>query len=215
MYGHYMTGVHKRLSGQLETVTESKAKYCHMTRRSIDKFTKKELVMLNGKNIRWKERWMTLDDKMYGPFKILSTGHNDQYCKLKLPPSWKIPPTFNIALLERYRGKNPEREVIEMETDGAGWEMETVIGSGPSNEDATKHVFLVKWRGYSHEENTREMWDNVDQNARGLLEEYCAEIANMDKDKRFGKKWPRQKDDEGAGKRKSCKHRKSLVFTLL
>jgi hypothetical protein len=30
---------------------------------------------------------------------------------------------FNIALLERYLGKNPEREVIEIEADDAGWEM--------------------------------------------------------------------------------------------
>jgi len=28
-----------------------------------------------------------------------------------------------IVLLERYRGKNPERDIIEMEADDAGWKI--------------------------------------------------------------------------------------------
>jgi len=54
-------------------------------------------------------------------------------------------------LLERYREKNPEREVIKIEADNAGWKREKIIASGPSNEDAMKHVYLVKWEAYSHE----------------------------------------------------------------
>jgi hypothetical protein len=90
------------------------AKYYNKKRRSIETFKKGELVMLNGKNIRSKGRCKKLDDKMYGPFKILSVRHNNRYCKLELPPSWKIHPNFKISLLERDRGKNPEREVIEI-----------------------------------------------------------------------------------------------------
>jgi hypothetical protein len=88
-------------------------------RRSIEKFKKGKLEMLDVKNIRTKGRCRKLDDKMYGPFKILSVGHNDRYCKLALPAAWKIYPTFNISWLERYRGKNPEREVIEIEANDA------------------------------------------------------------------------------------------------
>jgi len=131
MYGHYMTEVHKKLSTQLENTRSLMAKYYDRKRRSIESFKKGELVMLNGKNMRSKGRCMKLDDKMYGPLKIVSVGHNNRYCKLELPTSWKIHPTFNISLLERYRGKNPEREVFEIETDDAGWTMEKVIASGP------------------------------------------------------------------------------------
>jgi len=56
--------------------------------------------MLNRKNIRSNGRCLKLDDKMYGRFRILLTGHNEQYWKLELPASWKIHPTFNVALLE-------------------------------------------------------------------------------------------------------------------
>jgi hypothetical protein len=94
-----MTGVPKRLSEQLEVVRESMAKYYDKKRRSIEKFKKGELVILSGKYIRSKGRCRKLDDKMYGPFKILSVGHNDRYCKLEMPAAWKIHPTFNMSLL--------------------------------------------------------------------------------------------------------------------
>jgi len=65
--------------------------------------------MLNGKNIRAKHRCKKVQDEMYGPLEVLSTGKNGRYCTIKLPESWKIHPTFNIALLERYRGTDPKK----------------------------------------------------------------------------------------------------------
>jgi hypothetical protein len=208
MYGHYMSGIHTKLSAQLETVRESMAKYYDRKKRSIKLFKKGELVMLNGKNIRSKGRCKKLDDKMYGPFKILTVGYNNRYCKLELPPTWKIHPTCNISLLERYRGKNPERDVIQVEADDAGWIMEKIIASGPSNNDVSKHVFLVKWKDCTHEENTWEEFENVAENAEGLLKDYYQENPNVEKDKRFGKEKSRRKDADGAEKRKSRKRRK-------
>jgi hypothetical protein len=46
--------------------------------------------------------------------------------------------------------------VIEIEADDAGWKMESIIPSGPSNDNLKKHVYLDKWEGYSHDENTWE-----------------------------------------------------------
>jgi len=86
--------------------------------------------------------------------------------------------------------------------------MEKIIASAPLNDEATKHVYLVKWEGYSHEENTWETFENVNENARELLEEYYVENAKMEKDKRFGKENVRQKDANGAEKRNSWTRRK-------
>jgi len=58
--------------------------------------------MLNGKCVRSKGRCRKLKDKMYGPLEIISVGHNNHYCKLDLLTFWKIHPTFNIGLLERF-----------------------------------------------------------------------------------------------------------------
>jgi len=206
MHGHYMTEVHKKLSTLLENTRTLVAKYYDRKRRSIESFKKGELVMLNGKNIRSKGRCKKLDDKMYGLFKVVSVGHNNRYCKLELPSSSKIHPTFNISLLERYRGKNPEMEVIKIEADDAGWTMENVIASGPSNDDASKHVFLVKWKDYTHEENTWETFDNVFKNAKELLEEYYEGNPNIEKDKIFGKKDTKRKK-AGSARKKLCKQR--------
>jgi len=157
--------------------------------------------MLSGKNIRTKGRCRKLDDQMYGPCTISSTGHNNRYCKLQLPASWKIHLIFNILLLEQYQEKNPGREGIEIEADDAGWKMYMTIASGSSNNDGEKHVHLVMWEGYLHEDNTWETFVNVNENANELLEEYYAENANMGKDKRFGKEKTGQKDARRAGKR--------------
>jgi hypothetical protein len=84
---------------------------------------------------------------------------------------------------------------------------EMVIASRPVNDVPTKHVYLVKWQGYLHEENTWESFENVNENARELLEEYHAENSNFEKDTRFGKENLREKETEGAEKKKSRKRK--------
>jgi len=106
---------------------------------------------------------------------------------LKLPESWKIHPTFNISLLERYRGEDPKKQVIEIEADDAGWKMESIIASGPSDDDARKHVYLVKWEGYSHDENTWENYENIAENAKELLKDYYKNNPTIAKDGRYVK----------------------------
>jgi len=39
--------------------------------------------------------------------------------------------------------------------------MESIIASSPSDNDAKKHVSLVKWQGYSDDEYTWETYENV------------------------------------------------------
>jgi len=113
-------------------------------RKDIESFKPQELVMLNGKNIKAKHRYKKLEDMMYGPFEVLSTGKNNNYCKVKLPDSWKIHPTFNIALLEQYRGTDLKKQVVEIEAADAGWKTESIIASGPLDEDAKTHVYSAK-----------------------------------------------------------------------
>jgi hypothetical protein len=172
LYGHYMTSVHSRLSAQLKLSIEAMRKYYDKKTKSIEPFKKGELVMLNGKNIRAKHRCKKLQHKMYGPFEVIDTGKNGRYLKLKLPDSWKIHPTFNISVLERYRGDNPKEQVVEIEADDAGWQMESIIASGPSDDNPKKHGYLLKWEGYSHDENTWETYEKVLECSLDLLKGY-------------------------------------------
>jgi len=143
--------------------------------------------MLNGRNIRAKHRCKKLEDKMLGPFDIISVGNNVRYCKLKLPDSWKIHSVFNIDLLELYKGTDHMKQVVEIEADGNDWVMELIIASGPSDDNPRCHVFLVKWKDFEHEENTWEKYDNVAESNSRLLEEYYKKNLSVEKDGRFMK----------------------------
>jgi hypothetical protein len=188
MYGHYMTEVHKRLKERLEDAVEAMKKHYNKRRKEVVPFNKGELVLLNGRNIRAKHRCKMLEDKMLGPFEILSVGSNNRYCNLKLPEHWKLHPVFNIDLLERYKGTDPKKQVIEIEADGEDWEMETIVASGPTDYNPKQHVFLVKWKDYAQEENTWETYENVAEHNKELLKEYYAQNSGMARDERFGKR---------------------------
>jgi len=194
MYGHYMTGVHKQLKDRLEVAVEAMKKNYNKKRKEVAPFKKGELVLLNGRNIRAKHRCKKLEDKMLGPFEIISVGSNNRYCKLKLPEHWKLHPVFNIDLLERYKGTDPKKQVIEIEADGEDWEMENIVASGPTDHNPRQHVFLVKWKGYAQEENTWETYDNVAEHNAKLLEDYYARNEGIAKDERFSKKRKNKKE---------------------
>jgi len=192
LYGHYVTSIHTKLKERLSEATESMEKNYNKKRKSIQPFKKGELLLLNGRNIQAKHRCRKLEDKMFRPFEIISVGSNQRYCKLGLPISWKIHPVFNIDLLERYKGTNPKKPIIEVGADGQDWGMETIIASGPSDETAKEHVFLLKWNDYAQEENTWETYENVADHDMKMLEEFYKRNPGMERDGRFQRKEKRE-----------------------
>ena len=75
--------------------------------------------------------------------------------------------------------------MIEIEADDSGWKMETIIASGPSENDHRKLIYLVKWEGFTQEENTWESFDNVNESAPNLLKEFYEKNPTMGKDGRY------------------------------
>jgi len=78
LYGHYMTSIDTKLKERLSEAMESMKKNYNKERKYIEPFKKGELVMLNGRNIQAKHRCRKLEDKMFGPFQILSVGKNQK-----------------------------------------------------------------------------------------------------------------------------------------
>jgi len=62
MYGHYMTGIHQRLREQLAETVETIRKHYNKKRKVKELLRKGELVLLNGRNIRAKQRCKKLED---------------------------------------------------------------------------------------------------------------------------------------------------------
>lgn len=83
----------------------------------IESFTRAEWVKLNGRNFRAEHQCKKLEDKMLGPFEILSVGSYHRYCKLMSPAAWKMNSVFNIHLLERYKEMDPTKQVSEIQAD--------------------------------------------------------------------------------------------------
>jgi transposase InsO family protein len=187
LYAHYMVDVYRKLESQLEDSREKMGKYYDRKRKPAPDFKVNDWVMLDGRNIRTKRQCRKLDDKLYGPFKITKVGSNKRWCRLDLPTTWKIHPTFNVALLERYRGDIKERDIPAIEADNEGWIPEAVIASGPTDDDHKKHVFLVKWEGYTHEENTWESYDHLMEVSPELVDKFYEQHPEMEKDKRWKK----------------------------
>ena len=63
--------------------------------------------------------------------------------------------------------------------------MESIIASGPSDDNPKQHVFLGKWKDLSQGENTWETYENVMNYDSRLMEDYYKRNSAVEKDRRF------------------------------
>jgi hypothetical protein len=122
---------------------------------------------------------------MLGASKVLSVGSNGRYYKIKLPDSWKIHQVFNVDLLERYKATDLKKQIIKFEADGEDWVMESIIASELSDDNSRRHVFLVRWKNFTQEDNTWEKYENVVEHDMKLLEDNYELNPTVERDARF------------------------------
>ena len=112
-----------------------------------------------------------LDVKRLGPFNITHKYGKTTY-QLKLPSSWNcVHPVFNVVLLLPF--KEASYSIQRAPTppgpihvdDHPEFEVEEILASRKRGRGIQ---FLVKWKGYDHNENTWEPKDNV-KNAPKLI----------------------------------------------
>jgi len=80
------------------------------------------------------------------------------------------------------------KPVVEIEADGEDWVMETIVASGPSDENSKEHLFLVKWKDFTQEENTWEKYENVAEHNTDLLKDFYEWNPEMERDGKFQKR---------------------------
>src|ERR1700680_1709579 len=69
------------------------------------KYSVRNLVKLNGKNLKTRRQSMKLDAKLHGPLKV-SKVLSPTTIKLELPNRWCIHNAFHISLIKPYRLAN-------------------------------------------------------------------------------------------------------------
>ena len=119
--------------------------------------------MFNTKNFKTLRPSKKLDHKMRGKFKIISLIGWHAY-ELELPLNVGKHPVFHVSMLEPYNvnpipGRRSPMPPLELDLDGeATWEVEEVLSSRTRY---TKSQYLIKWKGYSPDDNTCEPYDNL------------------------------------------------------
>ena len=119
-------------------------------------YKKGDLVLLEGTNIHSERPSKKLDDKRFGPFKIMEKVGKAAY-KLKLDAKWRnVHPVFHKSLLHPYATPNfpsqqkpppPPPDLIQ------GVEEQEIEEILASREQRGNIEYLVSWKGFPSEEN--------------------------------------------------------------
>ena len=121
-----MQGAREEAQSALKKAAVDMKKFYNQTRGEAIGYKPGDLVLLEATNLNTDKPMKKLDDKWYGPFKVLEKVGNSAY-KLKLPPSMsRIHPVFNKVLLSPYYTltfdsqphiTNPEPIIVDKEPE--------------------------------------------------------------------------------------------------
>ena len=165
---------HAEAEAALKKAAEEMKRFYDRKRKDSVSYQVGDRVYLEGTNLTTSRPAKKLEDKRFGPFKILEKIGSSSY-KLEVPRTWKtIHPVFNESLLTPYHEpafpsqEIPpplEPEIIEGEK---AWEVESIEDSRIYR---GKLQYFVNWKNSPKEERTWENAANV-ANSRELVEAF-------------------------------------------
>ena len=165
--------IQKQAHEQLEKANDVMKKAHDKKATKMVQFQPGDKVMLDGRNIATTRPTKKLDDKWYGPFKVLEKIGAAAY-KLELPAAWKNKhPVFNEVLLKKYiapvfpsQSKTPPPPPILID-DEEEYEVQEIL-------DSRFHrgtlQFLIKWTGY--DETTWEPAKEIEKHAKETIQDF-------------------------------------------
>jgi hypothetical protein len=142
-------------------------------RPSIE-YSKGDQVYLEATNIKTYRPSKKLDDKRFGPFKVIEKVGRASY-KLDLPEHWPaVYPVFNESYLSPFRKsqyRNQQKPPAPPPVEIEGEQEYNVEEIRDSRKRRGKVQYLVHWEGYPREEDTWEPTGNL-QHAQELIADF-------------------------------------------
>ena len=163
------------------------AKYYHQgVSTNEPTFKVGDWVMLNAKDIKTIRPSKKLDHKMRGKFKVKRLVGTHAY-ELELPVGSGKHPVFHISMLEPYHhniipNRRSSTPLPEIDLDGKlNYPVEKIVSS---KVHYRKVHYLLKWQGYSDDQNTWEPYDNPMMDATEAIQDFHMNNPTMPKDLR-------------------------------
>jgi transposase InsO family protein len=158
-YGNWMTAIYDDCCDTLEKTRKTMKKYMDSDRAEPPNYSKGELVMLSGKNIRTRRHSKKLAHKLHGPFEIIEVV-SETAMRLNFTVKWKIHKVFHDSLLEPFIQANREvnlKNILDtanpIKADDK-YQVEEVMGSV---KNTGKISYLLKYRLFTAKKDwTRE-----------------------------------------------------------
>jgi len=169
-----MKKIQEEAKAVLEKVQEKMKKFANRRRGEGEEYRVGDLVLLSTKDLKWQmkgRRSEKLMERFVDPYKVKGIVSSNAI-ELELPKSIKIHPVVNASRVQLYKpqveGQKrtlPKPVIIKEEEE---FEVEKILNKRMVRE---KEKFLVRWKGYTAEEDTWENKENL-ENAKELVEEF-------------------------------------------
>jgi len=173
-FAERMKRIQKEAKAALGKTQEEMKKFANRRRREKEEYRVEDLVLLSTKDLKWQikgRRSEKLTERFVGPYKIKGIVSSN-VIELELPKSIKIHPVVNVSRVRLYKlqiegqKKIPPKSIIIKEEEE--FEMEKILNKRTVR---GKEKFLVRWKGYTAEEDTWENRENLG-NTKELVEEF-------------------------------------------
>jgi len=169
-----MKKIQEEAKAALEKAQGEMKKYANRRQREEEEYRIGDLVLLSTKDLKWQMKGRRLEKLtkcFIGLYKVKGIVSSNAI-ELELPKSIKIHPVVNISRVQLYKlqveGQKkipPKPVIIEGEEE---FEVEKILNKRTIR---GKEKFLVRWKGYTMEEDTWENRENL-ENAKELVEEF-------------------------------------------
>ena len=169
-----MKKIQEEARAALGKAQEEMKKFGDRKRGKGEEYKIGDAVLLSTKDLKWQmkgRRSEKLTERFVGPYKVKGIVSSN-VIELELPSSIKIHPVVNVSRVRLYKPQvegqkkiPPKPVIIEGEEE---FEVEKIINKRTIR---GKEKFLVRWKGYTAEEDTWESRENL-ENAKELVEEF-------------------------------------------